>query len=252
MDKQVDTTDEKRQSLDSLQEEEPGSRRERARRAYEERLYRYMMGMPPGPKWKQAIAFFSEYGYAARFFRRRLGLATPIDALDRRVLEQIIFPGYLADRAIRRVLFVGCDNYTAHYEREFFARREYWTIEPNPKMRRFGAKRRHVIAPLEDLAKHFSDRFLDLIICNGVYGWGLNTAVQCEAAFSQCYTCLKPGGHLLIGWDDIPTHKDRASVLLPDVSSLSRFDKFHFPALDTWQYVTDTPYRHTYEFYRKP
>ncbi len=237
--------------MDSLQEKDPDSRRERARRAFEGRLYRYAMGLPPDPKWKRVVAFFTEYGYAERFLRRRLRLAAPLDTNDRRVLEQIIFPGYLADSAVRRVLFVGCDNYTAHYEREFFATREYWTIEPNPNMRRFGAKGRHVIAPLEELAKHFRDRYFDLIICNGVYGWGLNTAVQCEAAFSQCHTCLKSGGHLLIGWNDVPTHKNRASVLLADVPSLARFDKYHFPALGTWRYVTDTPYRHTYEFYRK-
>ncbi len=228
------------------------SRRERARRAIEARLHRYMMCLPPDRKWKLAVAFFTEYGYMERFFRRRLRLATPVDSLDRRVLEQIIFPVYVADPAVKRVLFVGCDNYTAHYEREFFATCEYWTIEPNPKMRRYGAKLRHVIAPLEKLAKYFSERYFDLIICNGVYGWGLNTAEQCEAAFAQCHTCLNTGGHLLIGWNDVPTHTDRVSVLLPNVASLARFDKYRFPALGTWQYVTDTPYRHTYEFYRRP
>jgi hypothetical protein len=55
---------------------------------------------------------------------------------------------------------------------------------------------------------------------------------------------------LLSGWDYIPTH--RASVLLPQVASLARSDKFQFPGLGTWRYVTDTPYRHIYEFYRKP
>jgi len=236
--------------VDSLQGHTTG-RRERARRAVEDRLHRYMMHLPPERKWKLAIAFFTEWGYMPRFFRRRLGLATPLDSHDRRVLERVIFPGYLADRAVKRVLFVGCDSYTAHYEREFFAASEYWTIEPNPEMRRYGAKR-HVIAPLERLANYFRERYFDLIICNGVYGWGLNTAEQCETAFAQCHSCLNPGGHLLIGWDDIPTHTDRASVLLPEVASLARFDKFHFPAFGTWRFVTDTPYRHVYEFYRRP
>lgn len=237
--------------MDSLQGNDPGSRRERARRAFEGRLYRYAMGLPLDPKWKRAIAFFTEYGYAERFLRRRLRLPTPVDTADRRVLERIIVPGYLAELPVSRVLFVGCDNYTAHYQRELFATCEYWTIDSNPKMRPFGAKRQHVIAPLEDLAKHFPEQYFDLIICNGVYGWGLDTAEQCEAAFAQCYVCLNTGGHLLIGWNDIPTHTHRASVLLPEVANLARFEKYHFPALGTWRYVTDTPYRHTYEFYRK-
>jgi len=242
---------EKEHGLDLLQGD-PRSRRERARRAFERRLHRHMMGMPPEHRWKLALAFFTEYGYIRRFLRRRLRLATPIDSHDRRVLEQLIFPGYVDTAAVKRVLFVGCDNYTAHYERRFFAGCEYWTIEPDPKMRRYGAKLRHVVAPLEELAKHFPERHFDLIVCNGVYGWGLNTAEQCETAFAQCYACLNNGGHLLIGWDDVPTHTDRASVLLPELASLAQFEKFRFPALGTWRYVTDTPYRHIYEFYRKP
>ncbi len=115
-------------------------------------------------------------------------------------------------------------------------------------MRRYGSKQ-CVIAPLEQLTHHFQPGFFDLIICNGVYGWGLDSAEQCEIAFANCHTCLAPEGHLLIGWDDIPTH--RASVQLPQVASLAQFDKFRFPAFGSWRYVTDTPYRHIYEFYQK-
>ncbi len=228
------------------------NRRERARLAFEGRLYRYMIGLPPDPRVKLLAAALTEHGYLPRMIRRRLGLPTPLDTADRRVLEKIIIPGYLADAAVQRVLFVGCDIYTAHYERLYFSRHEYWTLEPEAKLRRYGAKRRHVIARLEELAKYFSEPYFDLIICNGVYGWGLNTAEQCEAAFAQCHACLNAGGHLLIGWNDVPTHTDRASVLLADVASLARFEKFRFPALGTWKYVTETAYRHTYEFYRRP
>jgi SAM-dependent methyltransferase len=223
--------------------------RERARRAFEGRLYRQMMGLPREPRWKLLVALFTEHGYLPRFIRRRLHLPAPIDTHDRRVLEQIVFPGYLADPRIKRVLFVGCDNYTAQYERRFFASCEYSTIEPNPKMRRYGSKKQHAIAPLEQLSDHFAPGSFDLIICNGVYGWGLDTAEQCEIAFASCHTCLAPGGHLLIGWNDIPPH--RASVPLTEVASLAKFDRFRFPSLGSWRYLTDTPYRHIYEFYQR-
>lgn len=225
------------------------SRRERARRAFEGRLYRQMMGMPAEPRRKLLIALFTEHGYLPRFICRRLRLPTSIDTLDRRVLERIILPGYLADPFIRRVLFVGCDNYTTHYGQRFFASRDYWTIEPNPKMRRYGAKQ-HVIAPLEQLTDHFSPGFFDLIICNGVYGWGLDGAEQCKIALASCRTCLAPGGHHLIGWDDIPPH--RPAVLLSEAASLAGFDKFQFSPLGSCRYLTDTPYRHIYEFYQRP
>jgi SAM-dependent methyltransferase len=225
------------------------NRRERARRAFEGRLYRQMMGLPRDPRRKLLVALLTEHGYLPRFIRRRLRLPAPIDTHDRRVLEQVIIPGYLVDPRIRRVLFVGCSNYTTRYERRFFASHDYWTIEPNPKTRRYGSKQ-HVIARLEQLSDHFQPGFFDLIICNGVYGWGLDSAEQCEIAFANCHTCLAPGGHLVIGWDDIPPH--RPAVLLPEITSLARFDKFQFPVLGSQRYLTDTPYRHIYEFYQRP
>jgi len=87
-----------------------------------------------------------------------------------------------------------------------------------------------------------------LIICNGVFGWGLDRREQCEAAFSQCYSRLRNDGHFLFGWDDVPR---RTPVPLATLSSLTRFRPYDFPPLGTSRYVTDTQYRHTYAFYRK-
>ena len=221
-----------------------------ARLAFEGRLYRHLMGLPPDPWWKLLAAALTEHGYLPRWIRRRLGLATPLDTADRRVLENIIIPGYVADPTVKTVLFVGCDNYTVHYKRRYFSQHEYWTLEPNEKLRRYGVRRRHIMAPLEKLADHFAGEYFDLIICNGVYGWGLNTGGQCEAAFAQCHACLRPGGHLLLGWNDIPT--TQASIALSDVASLRQFDRHRFSALGTSHYLTDTPYRHVYAFYRRP
>jgi hypothetical protein len=124
------------------------NRRERAQLAFEARLYRYMIVLPRDPPRKLLAAALTEHGYLRRMIRRRLRLSTPLDTADRRVLEKIIIPGYLADPAVKTVLFVGCDNYSAHYSRLYFSQHEYWTLEPEPKLRRYGARRRHVIAPL--------------------------------------------------------------------------------------------------------
>ena len=102
--------------------------------------------------------------------------------------------------------------------------------------------------PAGGLAKHFPPDTFDLIICNGVYGWGLDRLPDCEAAISQCNLCLVDGGHLLLGWNDLPRW-DPAP--LAKVSGLARFSEYTFPPLGTWQYLTDTAYRHTYNFYRK-
>jgi hypothetical protein len=165
---------------------------------------------------------------------------------DRRVLEEVIFVQYRRDPRVRTVLFVGCASYTAHYQDRHFASHDYWTLDAELAQRRFGA-RQHVTARLETLTTHFPLRYFDLIICNGVYGWGLNRREDCEIAFAQCAACLADGGQLVLGWNDLPKW-DPAP--LAEVRSLAEFAEDMFPPLGTCRYVTGTPYRHTYNFYR--
>jgi SAM-dependent methyltransferase len=144
-------------------------------------------------------------------------------------------------------VFVGCDADTARYEKDFFSGVRFVTFEPNPAHRQFGASH-HVQAPLEDMGKYFAPESFDLIICNGVFGWGLDEYENCEAAFAQCYKGLRKGGQLLLGWNDVPR---RAPFPLEKIASLSQFKKLEFPPFGTWRYLTDTVYRHTYDFYSK-
>ena len=204
--------------------------------------------------WSKIVRLFTERGFAYRLVRRRaydvrtrLGMAAPIATEDRRVLEQIIFAHYNQEPRIKNVLFVGCASYTAHYQHRYFAEHNYWTIDPDPTRRRFGAHQ-HVVARLEDLGCYFPCGSFDLIICNGVYGWGLNSVQDCDAAMSQCHACLAKTGHLLIGWNDLP---EQDPAPLSDVRSLSEFSKFSFPAFGSWKYLTNTPNRHTFYFYQK-
>jgi hypothetical protein len=223
------------------------TRTEKARRDIEKRIYRDAIGLPPESKLKSLLLMFTEAGFAERVIRKRLKLATPLNTTDRMVLERVIFPHFTSNPAIRSVLFVGCDTYTAHYQREFFHKTNYTTIEPDRQRARFGA-RNHVVAPLEELGRHFGPGAFDLIICNGVLGWGLDTLPQCETAFSQCEGCLADGGWLVLGWDDVPP---RNPVPPEQITALTRFGKYVFPAFGTWRYLTDTPFRHTYDFYTK-
>jgi SAM-dependent methyltransferase len=218
-----------------------------ARRRIEERIYRDAVGLPPEPKWKSILPMLTEAGFATRVIRKRLKLPTPLNTTDRQVLEQRIFPHFTANPGIRDVLFVGCDTYTAHYQRQFFGNVSYTTIEPDADKARFGSAT-HAIAPLEELARHFAPQSFDLIICNGVYGWGLDSTAQLEAAFAQCHDCLRDGGLLLFGWDDV---ERRRPVPLEGIHALKRFHPFPFAEFGSWRYVTDTPFRHTYDFYRK-
>src|SRR5579864_4416164 len=127
--------------------------------AVESRIYRDAIGAAPDPIWKTLTNVFTEPGFAMRILRKRLKLPTPLHTEDRRVLEEVIFERFLSDPAIRTVLFVGVDSYTAHYP-SYFAHLDYWTLEPNLALAGFGA-RQHVVAPLEQLGDHFPSAYFD-------------------------------------------------------------------------------------------
>jgi SAM-dependent methyltransferase len=183
--------------------------------------------------------------YWRKIARALTGGPVSVQTEDRRILEKVIFAHYAALADVRTVLFVGCESYTQHYER-YFARQNYCTIDPDPGRRRFGG-RQHVIGRLEHLRRHFPAGCFDLIVCNGVYGWGLNRAEECETALRECHACLADGGHLVFGWNDIPSY-DPAP--LASVGAFSCFAEYCVPGLGS-QYLTATAYRHTYRFLQK-
>lgn len=174
-----------------------------------------------------------------------LGSSTRRITEDRRVLEQIILPAYARRVGIQRVLFVGCAAYTQPYG-QLFIDRAYWTIDPVARRRRYGSAR-HVVDRLENLASHFQLEYFDLIVCNGVLGWGLNAPEDAEAAFAACHRHLRVGGELVLGWNDVAP---RNRVKPEDVPALERFEAGRFEAhADRWR--IDAPHRHVFDFYCK-
>jgi hypothetical protein len=181
-----------------------------------------------------------------RSSKRALGIPSYLRNDDRRVLEQVIFP-YFVDRAeFSTVLFVGTAWYTEPYS-QVFQGKNYWTIEIDPTQAQYGSSN-HIVDSIEHIDRHFSPRSLNLIICNGVFGWGLDTKFSVEAAFERCFDLLRSGGILVVGWNDVPEHRP---FPLEDCEALKLFTPWVFPPLATTQYQTTTKNRHTFNFYIK-
>lgn len=186
--------------------------------------------------------------YASNAVKALLGKASFQQTDDRRVLENIIFPYFLQQSRFRNVLFIGCEWYTKGYNHWFEShKKNLWTLEVKPWKRVFGAKQ-HIIGSMQDMSHHFTRDSIDLIICNGVFGWGLNDKPDVEAAFQACFYCIRPGGVLIIGWNDVEKYRP---FNLEDCKSLVNFEALNFPPLQHSTYLTDTPLRHTFNFYVK-
>ena len=176
-----------------------------------------------------------------------MGLPSQLNTEDRRVLEQLILPEYARRPDISRVLFVGCASYTQRYG-EFFGGREYWTIDPVARRRQYGSTR-HIVDTLQNLGSHVATGYFDLIVCNGVLGWGLNTPADADFALTACFTHLRAGGDLLLGWNNIAP---RNRVMPEDIPALRRFEAVVFGPSRTTRLEINAQNRHVFDFYRKP
>ncbi|MEZ3160290.1 class I SAM-dependent methyltransferase [Microbacterium sp. BWT-B31] len=175
-----------------------------------------------------------------RWKNGRWRLATP----DRVVLEDVIVPGVIATGGVERALDVGVAWYTRSYPR-LFRGVDYWSVDFNPDNARYRNGQHHTLS-MTRLTDVFEPDTFDFVLCNGVFGWGLNERDQAAEAIEACATVLRPGGWLVIGWNDVPGRRVDGLHDLLDV----RFERATLPAVGDDRLITDTPYRHQYEFFR--
>jgi SAM-dependent methyltransferase len=99
-------------------------------------------------------------------------------------------------------LLVGCRRYTARdpalLEGHGVAA---WTLDIDPRVARWGATGRHIIAPIQHAALHFRAAMFDTVLLSGVFGFGVDDVPAQEAAIAACATVLRPGGLLVLGWN---------------------------------------------------
>jgi SAM-dependent methyltransferase len=178
---------------------------------------------------------------------RRYNGALYQDSADRLVLENRIFPYYQLSSDHKRIVFVGCDWYTSGYARRF-ALNFFQTIDRDPDRADFGAENHHV-GPMKVMSKINRPGSIDVVFCNGVIGWGLNDRDEAEASFAAAFDTLRPGGHLIVGWNDLPQY---TPFELKSLDSIARFERFDFPPLGASQYRVDHAMQHVFDFYAKP
>ena len=207
-----------------------------------------MAGLPKPLRAWLGLPVRQQVAYAGRKLLDILPGRSAIRSADRRLLEETVLPGYAADSTLRSLLFVGCDWYTQDYV-EVFApgRQRFVTVDIDPAKARFGSPG-HRVAPMQEIDRHFAPGSIDVIVANGVYGFGIDDRRELAAAFAAAREVLRPGGTLVLGWNDVP-------ALAPfDPQALAGeagFEPSPASPLGAWRTATDTPLRHTYDSYAR-
>lgn len=91
---------------------------------------------------------------------------------DRKILEQCILKHYQGRTEIGRILFVGVASYVRHYA-QMFPHQLFITLDRSAPRARYGGPH-HVVDDLANLGIYFMPNYFDLVVMNGVIGWGLN------------------------------------------------------------------------------
>ena len=193
------------------------------------------------PLWRRLVPRSVRLRSRLRWKNGRWRLAKP----DRVLLEDVIVPEFVGRDDVRRVLDVGVAWYTRTYPR-LYRGIEYHTIDVDPEMQRIAGPHHRTLSMTELATAYPADTF-DLIVCNGVFGWGLDTADQVERGLAACADVLRPGGWLVVGWNDMEGRR------IPDHDALAagRFDRAVLPAAGGDHLVTETHYAHRYDFFTR-
>jgi hypothetical protein len=138
-----------------------------------------------------------------RFYRWLALLITSRAALGsaRQYLTGSIFPA-LASTELKRVLFVGCKSYTAHYGKQLTqAAIEYWTTDIDPAAAIWGEKNRHITCDITKIHEACPPGWFDVVLLNGVFGYGIDEESEMNRAIEAIAQILRRDGMLLIGWN---------------------------------------------------
>ena len=172
-------------------------------------------------------------------------LHTILEKPDRKYMKNVLLPAIIGSRrnVPTKILSVGVALYTLQYEYEIksmFSNGslvEYVTLEIDPKQKLYGSTDRHVVGDATKLLDYFDEESIDILILNGVLGWGGEKKYQTAQEVTEndltlhmmvsADKILKQDGILLLGRNS-RHYSPTLSKIIPLFYPIS-FPKHQFP-----------------------
>lgn len=104
----------------------------------------------------------------------------------------------------RRILSVGVARYTRFYER-LFPGAVFETVDIDPGNAQWGSKQRHYVGGIAELPPQTDGSKYDVVLFNGVYGWGVNSSSDLSASLEAMASMLADDGVMVFGWNCVPS-----------------------------------------------
>lgn len=136
----------------------------------------------------------------------KMGIEFPLKSPNRVFLETSIFQyinkiyGHKQPRS--NGLFIGTDKRSWHYPRVLDL--ELHTIDIESKKAFYGNHKHHIVGSATELERYYDPKSFDVIIGNGLIGFGMNAPEQCEQLLMGASLLLKDDGLFVVGFNDGP------------------------------------------------
>lgn len=181
-----------------------------------------------------------------------LGVSFPYRSEDRRFLENEVFRFLNARHSdtskSSKLLFIGLDKHNWHYPRLLDL--EFHTIDLDPRNARYARKGLHTVGTATQLGEYYKPASFDVVIANGMVGFGINSLDAFDAMIHGVARVLKPGGLLVLGYSKLP---DRVHFELDQASALKPFraERPDIPMMSGPQHLIPNEFQHVYWFMSK-
>ena len=179
----------------------------------------------------------------------RLGLEFPRKSRNRIFLENTIFQyinqcfGTLNPRGA--CLFIGTDKRAWHYPKKLDL--VLHTLDIEKKKAIYGNAQHHIVGSATELGRYYDPESFDVIIANGLIGFGMNLPEQCDQLLEGACALLKADGLLVLGYNDGP---DFVNFKVKDSANYTLFAE-HEPNIPGLIGSTFEFGNHTYVFLKK-
>ena len=169
------------------------------------------------------------------------------DLPSRQYLLQTLLPA-LAAAGCQRMLFVGAQAYNLpFYRRCADFHMDIWSIDFDPLSAKYGAPAGHFVGDIREVDKLVGPLRFDVIMFNGIFGFGVNKAEAALAALRSMAKTAEPEALFIVGWNPGLTNDQEMAAIRPHVmpASLADLPVIEFPRVGRLQ-----RHPHRYEVFK--
>lgn len=165
--------------------------------------------------------------------------------VDRQYLIHSIFPALKQVTKAPAILSVGVRPYTMRWEYLLKAQgaSRFDTIELDATTAIYGSNHAHFQDIAQNIDKHVEANTYDVVIANGVLGWGIDSPTEISEFYFAQARVMKSKGYLILGYNPQVGSNHTAGIE-------QHFKKVTFGGLPQ-STAFDVEWKHLYEFYQK-